>query len=43
MCWHIAGLAVTFFEIGGILGSFLAGVITDNWIKKVKLMLELMV
>jgi sugar phosphate permease len=26
---------VTFFEIGGILGSFLAGVVTDKWMHKV--------
>ena len=26
---------MTFFEIGGVLGSFLAGVITDKWMHKV--------
>ena len=32
-----AGLAVTFFEIGGIAGSFLAGIITDKWMQKVNM------
>ena len=34
---YSAGLAVTFFEIGGIVGSFLTGIMTDKWMQKVNI------